>query len=127
MANYKLATSAEEALDYISNSPVIAFDIETAPDEKYTDDSASSLDPHKAHIVGISFSKHPGEGIYVPIAHKNTTRNIDASKLLEVFAQISSIKVAHNLSFEAMFFYAKKLLIKQPVYDTLLAAMMTLK
>lgn len=127
MANYKLATSAEEALDYISNSPVIAFDIETAPDEKYTDDSASSLDPHKAHIVGISFSKHPGEGIYVPIAHKNTPRNIDASKLLEVFAQISSIKVAHNLSFEAMFFYAKKLLIKQPVYDTLLAAMMTLK
>lgn len=100
MANYKLAKSAEEALDYIANSPVIAFDIETAPDEKYADDSASSLDPHKAHIVGISFSKHPGEGIYVPIAHKNTNRNIDASKLLEVFAQISSITVGDEATIQ---------------------------
>ena len=37
------------------------------------------------------------------------------------------IKTVHNLAFEAMFMYSNNILIQPPVYDTILAAMMTLK
>ena len=37
------------------------------------------------------------------------------------------VKVAHNLSFEAMFLYKHGIVIQPPVYDTIAAAQLTLK
>jgi DNA polymerase-1 len=37
------------------------------------------------------------------------------------------IKVAHNLSFEAMFLYAQGIILQSPCYDTIAAAQLTLK
>lgn len=127
MANYKLARSRQEILDYLDDAKVIGFDFETAPDEEYRNDPMAAIDPHKAHIVGVSFSKGEGSGIYAPIAHKDTKLNLDVIDILKSFAESEVIKIAHNLSFETMFLYKKNILIKQPVYDTMLAAMMTLK
>ena len=39
----------------------------------------------------------------------------------------SVVKVAHNLSFEAMFLYAMGIVVKAPCYDTIAAAQLTLK
>lgn len=44
-----------------------------------------------------------------------------------LFENGTVIKVAHNLSFEAMFLYALGIIVQPPVYDTIAAAQLTLK
>ena len=127
MSEYKLAKSTDEVRNYLNNADIISFDFETAPNDEYREEAMAAIDPHKSHIVGVSFSVKAGTGIYAPIAHKNTSLNIDMFEILKEFATSSAVKIAHNLAFETMFLYANGILIKPPVYDTLLAAMMTLK
>lgn len=127
MSEYKLAKNTDDVRNYLKNSDVISFDFETAPNDEYREETMAAIDPHKSHIVGVSFSVKAGTGIYVPIAHKNTSLNIDMFEILKEFAKSSAVKIAHNLAFEAMFLYSNGILIKPPVYDTLLAAMMTMK
>jgi DNA polymerase-1 len=117
---------------YLSASTIIAFDFETAPDEPYRGEERAALDPHKSHIVGISFSIAENSAIYVPMAHK---AGENAAKLTEIWAWLTEhffsnpeiIKVAHNLAFESMFMYSRGIVIQEPVYDTIAAAQMTLK
>ena len=113
--------------DYLNGANVVSFDFETAPNDEYRDEPMAATDPHKSHIVGVSFSVKEGTGIYAPIAHKNTKLNLDMFEILRGFAESKVIKIAHNLAFEAMFMYSNNILIQPPVYDTILAAMMTLK
>ena len=127
MSEYKLAKSTDDVKKYLKNADIISFDFETAPNDEYREETRAAIDPHKSHIVGVSFSVKAGTGIYAPIAHKNTSLNIDMFGILKEFAKSSAVKIAHNLAFETMFLYANGILIKPPVYDTLLAAMMTMK
>ena len=113
MANYKLARNEQEILDYLDGAEVVGFDFETAPDNEYRSDPMAAIDPHKAYIVGVSFSREEGSGIYAPIAHKDTNLNLDMTDILCNFAQCSMIKVAHNLSFETMFLYKQNILTKK--------------
>ena len=127
---YRLVTDVGEVRVYLSGTPLIAFDFETAPDEEYRAEERAALDPHKSHIVGVSFSSAENDGIYVPLAHKIGC-NADHTAMMEVLsafaADLGTIKVAHNLSFEAMFLYALDIVIQPPCYDTIAAAQMTLK
>ncbi|OUP75301.1 hypothetical protein B5F08_11335 [Anaeromassilibacillus sp. An172] len=129
-SNYKNVTDLSTVYKYIKNSEIVAFDYETAPDEEYRQEEKAALDPHKAHIVGCSFSVLQGTGIYVPIAHK-TGQNADKDEffvfLRDFLTDEGIIKVAHNLSFESQMSYAMGIVIKPPVYDTMSAAQMTLK
>ncbi len=132
MTNYKSVTKITELKAYISNQSVVAFDFETAPDEPYRNEPKAALDPHKSHIAGISFSVKEDDAIYVPIAHKVGENITEQDKLwqflkTELFENHSVTKVAHNLSFEAMFLYAKGIIVKTPCYDTIAAAQLTLK
>jgi len=127
MEKYTLARSADDVKDYLNGADVVSFDFETAPNDEYRDEPMAAIDPHKSHIVGVSFSVKEGTGIYAPIAHKNTKLNLDMFEILRGFAESKVIKTAHNLAFEAMFMYSNNILIQPPVYDTILAAMMTLK
>lgn len=127
MEKYILARSADDVKDYLNGENVVSFDFETAPNDEYRDEPMAAIDPHKSHIVGVSFSVKEGTGIYAPIAHKNTKLNLDMFEILRGFAESKVIKIAHNLAFEAMFMYSNNILIQPPVYDTILAAMMTLK
>lgn len=129
---YRPMTDVAEVREYLGGASVIAFDFETAPDAQYRHEERAALDPHKAHIVGVSFSEAEGDGIYVPIAHKT---GANATPLTELWAWLAEhfftspeiIKVAHNLAFESMFLYARGIVIQPPVYDTIAAAQMTLK
>lgn len=127
---YRPVTAVGEVREYLSGASPVGFDFETAPDEPYRDEERAALDPHKAHIVGVSFSVAEGDGIYVPLAHK-VGKNADPAEILALLGEFAAdpgiIKVAHNLSFEAMFLYARKIVIQPPVYDTIAAAQMTLK
>ena len=103
MSEYKLAKSTDDVKKYLKNADIISFDFETAPNDEYRDESMAAIDPHKSHIVGVSFSVKAGTGIYAPIAHKNTSLNLNMREILEEFAKSSAVKIAHNLAFETMF------------------------
>ena len=127
---YKVVTTIEEIRDYIGNAEVVAFDYETAPDDKYRDEDKAALDPAKGHIVTMSLSVREHTGIMIPVAHK-VGKNIDYTAfiafLTEFLMNPKVVKVAHNLSFESMFSYALGIVVQAPVYDTIAASQMSLK
>lgn len=127
---YKCVTTVEGIKEYIGNSPLAAFDFETAPDDPYREEDKAALDPAKAHIVGCSFSIKEGTGIYVPVAHR-VGSNIDKSTFFSFLAAFLTntaiIKIAHNIAFESSMAYAKGIIIQAPVYDTICASQMSLK
>ena len=132
MENYRTITKMSELQAYLAMQPVVAFDFETAPDEQYRNEAKAALDPRKAHITGVSFSVSEGSAVFVPVAHKNgeNIRNADALWMWlkeKIYENKSVIKVAHNLSFEAMFLYAVGIVVKAPCYDTIAASQLTLK
>lgn len=128
--DYKLVTDVKGILDYIGDADKVAFDYETSPDDGYRDDDKAALDPAKSHICTISLSVAEGSGIMIPVAHR-TGKNIEPIEFwawLKGFLMNPDItKIAHNLQFEAMFSYAKGIVIQEPVYDTIAASQLSLK
>jgi DNA polymerase-1 len=127
---YRSITDIYEIKAYLDGAKVVAFDFETAPDEQYRNEDRAALDPHKAHIVGVSFSVAEGSGIYVPIAHyldENAWQPGIWAFLREFAENPNIVKVAHNLAFESAFLYARGIVVQAPVYDTIAAAQLTLK
>lgn len=130
--DYLCVKTLTEIKDYLGGATLVAFDFETSPLDVYRNEERAALDAHKAHIVGVSFSVAEESAVYVPLAHRVGENAADQESiwrwLTEVFFQNTGIiKVAHNLSFEAMFLYALGIVMQAPVYDTIAAAQMTLK
>ena len=128
--NYQCITTLQGIRDCIGGNTVVAFDFETAPLDEYRDVPMAALDPAMSHIVGVSFSVSEGTAVYVPLCHRNG-ENASTDKvygfLAEMMASPTIVKVAHNLSFEAMFLYHSGIVVQPPCYDTIAAAQMTLK
>lgn len=130
--DYSCVTDHGKIKDYLAGAAVVAFDFETSPMEAYRAEEKAALDAHKATATGVSFSVAEGSGIYVPLRHKRG-RNIERPEEVmgylqgALFENATVIKVAHNLSFEAMFLYALGMVVQAPVYDTIAAAQLTLK
>lgn len=130
--DYSCVTDHGKIKEYLAGAAVVAFDFETSPMEAYRTEEKAALDAHKATITGVSFSVSEGSGIYVPLRHK-TGRNIERPEEVmaclqgALFENATVIKVAHNLSFEAMFLYALGMVVQAPVYDTIAASQLTLK
>ena len=131
MQEYKTVRTVAEIEEYIGDAEVIAFDFETAPTDEYRDEEMAALDAHKSDIVGISMSKEAGTAIYVPLRHRayeNANASIVMSYLTSrLFTSRKITKIAHNLAFEAMFLYKYGIVLQEPVYDTIVAAQLTLK
>lgn len=128
--NYNCVTTVDGIRAYIGDSPIVAFDFETAPDEPYRQEDKAALDPARAHIVGCSFSVAEGSGIYVPVAHRiGTNIDVDAffAFLKAFLTNENKIKAAHNIAFESSMAYAMGIMIQAPVYDTICASQMSLK
>ena len=128
---YQSIYTLEELKTYLDAASVVAFDFETAPDEKYRSEDKAALDAHKSHIVGISFSVAESSGVYLPITHragKNAQGMTEIWAWLEDFFTSTSItKIAHNLAFESQFLYARGIVVQEPVYDTIAAAQLVYK
>ncbi len=99
--SYRPILSLSDLQAYLSDAPLVAFDFETAPDEKYRNEDKAALDAHKSHIVGISFSVAEGSGVYLPIAHR-VGQNAEGQTeiwacLVGFFTGASGTKIAPNL------------------------------
>lgn len=128
---YKPIYTLQQLQNYLSDAPIVAFDFETAPDEKYRNEDKAALDAHKSHIVGISFSVAEGSGVYLPIAHRvgQNTEGLPEiwAWLAGFFTGASVTKIAHNLAFESQFLYARGIVVQEPCYDTIAAAQLVYK
>ncbi|WP_040197205.1 bifunctional 3'-5' exonuclease/DNA polymerase [Candidatus Soleaferrea massiliensis] len=130
--DYQCVKTFSEIKDYLGGATLVSFDFETSPLDDYRNEERAALDAHKAHIVGVSFSVAEKSAIYVPLAHRTGGNATDQEAIWHwltgaFFQNTGIIKVAHNLSFEAMFLYALGIVMQAPVYDTIAAAQMTLK
>jgi len=100
--NYKLIQKEEELDKWLSEAEEngeIAVDTET-----------SSLDPHQAKLVGISFSTKIGEACYIPIGHKegkNLEEKIVIKKIKPVLEDKSIKKIGQNIKFDYIILYHK--------------------
>jgi len=56
-----------ELQSFLADAKVISFDFETVPDALHRNYEKAALDPHRAHIAGISFSVAEGDGVYLPM------------------------------------------------------------
>ena len=105
--SYSCVITLNKIKEYLAGAAVVAYDFETSPKEAYRTEERAALDAHKADITGVSFSVSEGSGIYVPLRHK-TGRNVTKPEAVmeylrhALFENATVIKVAHNLSFEAM-------------------------
>ena len=129
--NYRCETDLRKIEQYLHKADVVAFDFETAPLPAYRDDNKAALDAHRSHIVGVSLSVAEGSAIYVPLRHLRGP-NADPEQIIPflrgaLWMNRAVVKIAHNLSFEAMFLYALGVVVQPPCYDTIAAAQMTLK
>jgi len=129
--SYKPIYSLSELQHYLAGATHVAFDFETAPNKPYCAEPKAALDAHKAHIAGISFSVAEGDAVYLPIAHR-AGQNAEGlpeiwNWLATFFADPAIIKIAHNLSFESAFLYAREIVVQEPVYDTIAAAQLVYK
>jgi hypothetical protein len=83
---YQCITDLSDLQVYLSGAPHVAFDFETSPYPAWADDHRAALDPHKAHIVGISFSTAEGSAVYLPTAHmlgKNAAQLVPGEPLTD--------------------------------------------
>ena len=107
----------------------MAFDLETAPDDKYRSEDKAALDAHMSHIVGISFSVAEGDAVYLPLAHRTGQNAAELgiiwTWLADFFKTPDVVKIAHNLAFESQFLYARGIIVQEPCYDTIAAAQLT--
>lgn len=129
--NYRCETDLRKIEQYLHKADVVAFDFETAPLPAYRENGKAALDAHRSHIVGVSLSVAEGSAIYVPLRHLRGP-NADTEQIIPflrdaLWMNPAVIKIAHNLSFEAMFLYALGIVVQPPCYDTIAAAQMTLK
>ena len=128
--NYRCVTTLNELEEYLEGSRLVAFDFETAPLPPYRDVPMAALDPALSQVVGVSFAVSEGTAVYVPLAHKSGT-NADTGAVFAFLEKLMTdpgiTKIAHNLSFEAMFLYHQGIIVQPPCYDTIAAAQLTLK
>lgn len=129
--NYKLLKTVDEIENYISHYKLLAIDIETSPLDKYRSDEKAALDSNKSKIVGISISVEKCTGIYIPLCHRGY-ENADFNKVWpwiknNILFDENKIVVIHNAAFEGAFFYALGIVPKCKIYDTMVAAQLTLK
>jgi DNA polymerase I len=129
--DYKCIIEISDIEKYLEGSKELAFDFETAPMDKYRQEEFAALDPHRSDIVGISLSVREGSAVYIPLKHREGS-NADFEKVIDllkcrVFLNENLVKIAHNMSFEAMFLYKHHIVLQAPVYDTIAASQLTLK
>lgn len=129
--SYSCVTTLKEIKAYLAGASLIAFDFETSPAKDYREVERAALDAHKSEITGVSISVAEDSAIYIPLRHR-AGKNANPATVMNylrgaVFENAEVVKIAHNLAFESAFLYALGVVVQPPCYDTIAAAMLTLK
>ena len=96
-------------IDKLDNLKTILDDVENHG-ELCIDTETTSLDPHKADLVGISISAKIGYAYYIPIGHKkgNNVIEKDLIKIIKPILEDASIKkIGQNIKFDFIILYKR--------------------
>ncbi len=99
----------------LNGSDIIALDTET-----------TSLDPHQAELVGLSFSIKPGQAAYIPFIHSylgaptQLPRTPTLKKLKEILENPERPKTGQNLKYDMEVLNRYGIAIKGVTHDTML-------
>ncbi len=112
--NYQLINNEKEIEDWMKKSEEIG--------EFAIDTETTSLDPHKAKLVGISISNSIGNACYIPLNHVSGN-NLNEKKVLSIlknYLEDESIKkVGQNIKFDFIVFYHRGITLNS-MEDTML-------
>ena len=118
--DYRLCMSEEELVELIGRikeKGQVSIDTET-----------TDTDPHKAELVGISFSIEPDKGYYLPISHMylGAPKQIQKQKALELLKSILEDekieKIGQNIKYDAIIFKYSGIELKGIYFDTMVAS-----
>ena len=118
VSGYTTILDAEELDQWIANlnaSSIIALDTET-----------TSLDPHQAELVGLSFSTEPGYAAYLPFVHSyvgapdQLPMKPTLSKLKHILEDPGRAKTGQNLKFDIAVLHRYGITVKGVTHDTML-------
>ena len=133
-ASYTLVDSLQELerlVERLTSASALAFDVET-----------TSTDAMAAKLVGLAITTQPGEGYYIPLAHKPRPRamtfnqigiemgksrvvNLDwpmvREKLRPIFADERVAKYAHNGGYDLIVLRRHGLDVANLAFDTMIA------
>lgn len=110
---YSLITTTDhldELLEKLKTAKEFAFDTE-----------ASSTDPITATPIGVSFSTQEHEGYYLPLNRNVGLVKYFTDNFKEIFADLSKVKIAHNLKYDKHILSHIGIEVKQPYFDTIVA------
>ena len=90
------------------------------------DSETTSLDYSVAEIVGVSFSIHPGEAVYIPVAHSyegapsQLSRDFVLGKLKPLLEDPNKKKLGQNLKYDMNVLANHSIHLRGIAYDTML-------
>uniref|UniRef100_UPI004049F43C DNA polymerase I n=1 Tax=Flavobacterium sp. TaxID=239 RepID=UPI004049F43C len=89
---------------------IVCFDTET-----------TSIDTHKATLVGIAFSYEKGKGFYVPFPEDWQEASDLLQKLMPFFESSEILKVGQNLKYDLKVLTNYNVVVQEPLFDTMIA------
>ncbi len=101
----------------LSSAPEFSFDTET-----------TSLDPLRADLVGISFSREPGAAWYLPLGHRynGAPKQLDRERALALLKPVledpSIRKVGQNMKYDILVLGQHGINVKNAAFDTMIAS-----
>lgn len=103
-------SDCQKLIQKLKKEPIWAFDTET-----------TSLDPHLAKLLGISFSYKTGEGYYLSIPANPRDAQPFFQLLQPLLRDENLLKVGQNLKYDLIVLQRHGLSVAPPMFDTMIA------
>jgi DNA polymerase-1 len=119
-ADYRCVLTTDELSQMVSaleQAERFAFDTET-----------TSLNPHQAELVGMSFCVTAGTAWYIPVGHRylGASEQLPAATLLDAVRPLltapDKLKIGQNLKYDILVMARAGIEVTGPLYDTMLAS-----
>lgn len=85
------------------------------------DTETTSIDVHKADLVGLAFSTQEGEGYYVPISEDLNTATEELQRFQAIFSDETKEVIAQNLKYDYSILNKYGIQLKGRFFDTMIA------
>jgi len=92
------------------------------------DTETTSSDPHRARLVGLSFSLEEGKAYYIPVGHfyLGAPKQVPCARALEILKQVLEdekiIKIGQNIKYDALVLRYHGVELKGIAFDTMIAS-----
>lgn len=111
--NYQIIDSPQkrtELINKLRQVKAFCFDTET-----------TSVNPHKAELVGISFAIKPHEAYFLPVPENKQKAEELMAEMKDVFDDFSITKIGQNIKYDILVLHQYGLKVRGELFDTMIA------